>query len=290
MTFKLDSKMQLGYVQLRVQSLETQKSFYHALGFNIIEDKENEIIFGAGSSEPILILTASDDVISRPLRSTGLYHFAILVPSREDLAYMVGNLMKMKAPFSGAGDHLYSEAFYLTDPEGNGIEIYRDRPRSEWTINDDGEIETDTVPVDFNSIMALYDPNQEWLGFPKGTILGHMHLTVSELNDELRHFYLDGIGLDLKTNFMGSAYFMSAGDYHHHIATNVWNGIGAPLAPSISSGLINYSLNLSSTDELNKLKQNLIEHHIPYEEIDKKIIVKDFNHNGMIFTVKNVSL
>ncbi|WP_244950962.1 VOC family protein [Rummeliibacillus suwonensis] len=287
MTFKLDPKMQLGYVQLRVKSLTAQKKFYQALGFNIIKEKDKEVIFGAGSSEPILILTASEDVVSRPPRTTGLYHFAILVPSREDLAYMVGNLMKIKAPFSGAGDHLYSEAFYLTDPEGNGIEIYRDRPRSEWTIKDDGGIDTDTLPVDFNGIMALFDPNREWTGFPKGTVLGHMHLTVSKLNDELSHFYLDALGLDLKTNFMGSAYFMSAGGYHHHIAANVWSGIGAPLAPSVANGLINYSLNLSSIDELNKLKQNLTEHHVSYEEVDGKVIVQDLNHNGMIFSVKN---
>ena len=91
LTFKLDPKMQLGYVQLRVQSLETQKSFYTALGFNIVEEKENEVIFGAGNAEPILILTTSDDVVPRPHRTSGLYHFAILVPSREDLAYMIGN-------------------------------------------------------------------------------------------------------------------------------------------------------------------------------------------------------
>lgn len=280
--------MLLGYVQLRVQSLETQKSFYKALGFNIIEEKEDEVIFGAGNAEPILILTTSEDVVPRPPRTTGLYHFAILVPSREDLAYMIGNLMKMKAPFSGAGDHLYSEAFYLTDPEGNGIEIYRDRPQSEWTINNDGSIETDTLPVDFNGIMALFDPQKEWNGFPEGTILGHMHLTVSKLSDELSHFYFDALGFDLKTNFMGSAYFISAGGYHHHIAANVWNGVGAPLAPSIASGLINYSLNLSSVEELNKLKQNLIEHDISYDEVDGNIIVKDPNHNGMIFTVKSI--
>ncbi|MFJ8263681.1 VOC family protein [Rummeliibacillus sp. NPDC094406] len=287
MTFKLDPNMQLGYVQLRVQSIETQKKFYQALGFNLLNESHTEVIFGAGSSEPILILTASEDVVPKPPRTTGLYHFAILVPSREDLAYMVGNLMEMKAPFSGAGDHLYSEAFYLTDPEGNGIEIYRDRPRIEWAINDDGGIDTDTLPVDFNGIMALFDPEREWTGFPRGTILGHMHLTVSELNGNLSRFYLEALGLELKTNFMNSAFFMSAGGYHHHIAANVWNGVGAPLSPSIASGLINYSLILSSIDELNKLKQNLNECQVSFEEVEGNIIVKDPNHNGMIFTVKN---
>ena len=287
MVFKLDPNMQLGYVQLRVQSLETQKNFYKSLGFNLLNESSTEVIFGAGSSEPILILTASEDVVPRPPRTTGLYHFAILVPSRKDLAYMVGNLMKIKAPFSGAGDHLYSEAFYLTDPEGNGIEIYYDRPRSEWTINDDGGIDTDTLPVDLNSIMALFDPKSEWTGFPQGTILGHMHLTISELNDNLSQFYFNALGLDLKTNFRNSAYFMSAGGYHHHIAVNVWNGTGAPLAPSIATGLINYSLNLSSINELNKLKQNLTKYQVSFEEVEEKIIVNDLNQNGMIFTVKN---
>ncbi|MGX9136274.1 VOC family protein [Rummeliibacillus sp. JY-2-4R] len=288
MTYKLDPNMQLGYVQLRVQSLEAQKKFYQALGFNLLNESPDEVIFGAGSSEPILILTADSDVVPRPPRTTGLFHFAILVPSREDLAYMVGNLMKIQAPFSGAGNHLYSEAFYLTDPEGNGIEIYRDLPRNEWNINDDGSIDTDTLPVDINGIMSLYDPEREWVGFPKGTILGHMHLTVSDLNEELKKFYLEALGLDLKTNFMNSAYFMSAGGYHHHIATNVWSGIGAPLAPSIASGLINYSLNLSSIEELNKLKQNLIAYCVSFEEFEGKIMVKDPNKNGMIFTVLNI--
>ncbi|MGE7622294.1 VOC family protein [Viridibacillus sp. NPDC096237] len=283
MTFKLDPKMTLGYVHLRVQSLEKQKAFYQMLGFHIIQETATEVIFGAGSTEPILILTTSQDVVPRPSRTTGLFHFAILVPTREDLAHMIGNLLEVGAPISGAGDHLYSEAFYLSDPEGNGIEIYRDLPRSEWAIEPNGQVNTATEPIDFQGIMALYNPERAWTGFPKGTILGHMHINVTSLNDSTSHFYLKALGLDLMTNFMDSAFFMSAGGYHHHIATNIWQGIGAPLPPQNATGLMGYSLKLSSKDELKKLKESLQTYNVSFSEIEGKIIIKDLNNSDMIF-------
>ncbi|QOV09562.1 VOC family protein [Viridibacillus arvi] len=285
MTFKLDPKMALGYVQLRVQSLEKQKEFYQMLGFHIIKESTTEVIFGAGSTEPILILTTTQDVVPRPTRTTGLFHFAILVPSREDLAYVIGNLLEIGAPISGAGDHLYSEAFYLSDPEGNGIEIYRDLPRSEWLIEPNGQVNTATEPIDFKGIMALYKSERTWTGFPEGTILGHMHLNVTNLDDATSRFYLEALGLDLMTNFMDSAFFMSAGGYHHHIATNIWQGVGAPLPPENATGLIGYSLKLSSEDEFYKLKESLQTYNVSFSENEGTIIVKDLNKSDMIFYV-----
>ncbi|MBK3494561.1 VOC family protein [Viridibacillus sp. YIM B01967] len=283
MTFKLDPKMTLGYVQLRVQSLENQKAFYKLLGFTIIQESATEIIFGSGSTTPVLILTAEEDVVPRPSRTTGLFHFAILVPSREDLAHVIGNLLEIGAPISGAGDHLYSEAFYLSDSEGNGIEIYRDLPRNEWQVELDGQVNTATEPIDFQGIMALYNPERAWIGFPTGTILGHIHLNVTNLDDAISHFYLEAVGLDLMTNFMDSAFFMSAGGYHHHIAANIWQGVGAPLPPKIATGLMSFSLILSSTDELNKLKQNLLAQNVSFSEVEGDLFVKDLNNNDMIF-------
>jgi len=275
--------MTLGYVQLRVQSLEKQKEFYQMLGFHVIKESNSEVIFGAGSTEPILILTTTQDAVPRPTRTTGLFHFAILVPSREDLAHVIGNLLEIGAPISGAGDHLYSEAFYLSDPEGNGIEIYRDLPRSEWLIEPNGQVNTATEPIDLKGIMALYKPDRVWKGFPGCTILGHMHLNVTNLDDATSHFYLKALGLDLMTNFMDSAFFMSAGGYHHHIATNIWQGVGAPLPPENAIGLMGYSLKLSSKDELNKLKENLLTFNVSFSVDEGKIIVKDLNKSDMIF-------
>lgn len=285
--FKLDPNMQLGYVQLRVLNLDTQKDFYETLGFQLLEETASRVVFGAGSDEPVLILERQDNTVPRPPRSTGLFHFAILVKSVDDLAHVIGHLAQRGIRFSGAGDHLYSEAFYLTDPEGNGIEIYHDRPKSEWTINADGTIETDTLPVDVEAILARFNPQSEWTGFPNGTILGHMHLNVSYLDDALKHLYFDALGFDFKTNFHNSAYFISAGGYHHHIAMNTWNGQGAPLPPAESSGLIGYSLNLSSREALDALRQNLIAQQVDFEDNDTQLVVKDVNGHDMVFHIKH---
>lgn len=284
--FTLAPQMQLGYVQLRVLNIASQKAFYETLGFQLLEETDTRVVFGAGSDEPILILEQQDDSVPRPPRSTGLFHFAILVKDVDDLAYTIGNLAQRGVRFSGAGDHLYSEAFYLTDPEGNGIEIYRDRPKSEWTINADGTIDTDTLPVDVEAILAHFNPDEPWTGFREGTILGHMHLNVSHLDETLKHLYFDALGFDFKTNFHNSAYFISAGGYHHHIALNTWNGKGAPLPPANASGLMSYSLNLSSKEALAALRENLVKEQVAFEDFDTHIIVKDVNAHDMVFDAR----
>ncbi len=131
MSFTLDPQMKLGYTQLRVLDIQKQTAFYQSLGFQLIEQTTDHAIFGAGSNEPVLILVQENNTIPRPPRTTGLFHFAILVKSKEDLGHVIGNLANRGIRFTGAGDHLYSEAFYLDDPEGNGIEIYHDRPHDE---------------------------------------------------------------------------------------------------------------------------------------------------------------
>lgn len=287
MAFQLDPNMKLGYTQIRVLDLPKQKAYYEKLGFQLLNETESEVVFGAGSSDAVLILKQEDGSIPRPPRTTGLFHFAILVPSREALAHVIGNVAQQGIPFSGAGDHLYSEAFYLTDPEGNGVEIYRDRPKSEWTIHENGMIDTDTLPVDVEDVLSLYDPAADWNGFPEGTILGHMHLNVSVLDSELEHFYFDVLGFDLKTNFHNSAYFISAGGYHHHIAMNVWAGVGAAPSPPNASGLISFSLNMSSESKLEELRQQLQKENVSFIDEKEKIIVKDVNDNDMIFVVQS---
>ena len=286
MSFTIDPQLQLGYTQLRVMDIQKQTTFYETLGFQILEQSADRIVFGAGSNEPVLILVHEENSIPRPPRTTGLFHFAILVKSKEDLGHVIGNLTQRGIRFTGAGDHLYSEAFYLNDPEGNGIEIYHDRPRDKWTINEDGTIDTDPLAVDVQAILALHDANREWTGFPAGTILGHMHLTVSHLDANLKHLYFDALGFDFKTNFRESAYFISAGGYHHHIALNTWMGVGAPPSPQNASGLMAYSLNLSSLEKLQELRENLIKEGVSFIDKREKLVVNDVNGHDMVFIAK----
>ncbi|MEG0258833.1 MAG: VOC family protein [Lysinibacillus sp.] len=286
MTFKLDPKMKLGHLHLLVQSLTTMASFYKELGLHVLEESSSKIVFAIPeNTEPILILETSENVAIRPARTTGLFHFAILVPTREDLAYVIRNLLDNGIAITGAGDHIYSEAFYLNDPEGNGIEIYYDRPRSEWLSDGQGGLVTTTQAVDVEAVLSLFDPNRPWTGLPKGASLGHMHLNVSVIDETTTHFYIDALGMDIMTNLQNSALFISAGGYHHHIAINVWQGVGSPVPPENTTGLLKYSLLISSEEELQKLIANIMAHDIPHTIESGRLIVLDFNQDEMIFYV-----
>lgn len=287
MTFKIDANLELEHLHLLVQSLETMSSFYQKLGLQVLHETTTQVTFSIpGNTKPILVLLTEEGVAIRPPRTTGLFHFAILVPSREDLAYVIGNLLNTGISITGAGDHIYSEAFYLNDPEGNGIEIYHDRPRSEWIGDGHGGLVTGTEAVDIEGVMALYDRQRPWAGFPKGTVLGHIHLNVSILNEATTYFYIDALGFDIMTNFHDSALFISAGGYHHHIAVNIWQGAGAPVPPKLTTGLISYTFSLSSHEELQKLLHNLKEQQIPYTFKNDQLAVVDFNDDTMIFYVR----
>jgi catechol 2,3-dioxygenase len=284
MSFKLDPRLQLGYVTLQVKSIEKQRIFYqHTFGLHVLSESETVVTLSADHLHPLIVLRTGDDVILKPARTTGLYHLALLVPTRADLAHVIGHLIKQGVRFDGASDHLFSEAFYLTDPEGNGIEIYRDRPRDEWPRTASGELQAASNPIDFQGIMALQDATREWTGFPVGTTLGHIHLHVSDLK-RADQFYIEGLGFEEITRFHDSALFMSVGGYHHHIATNLWQGNGASLPPVNATGLLEYSIVLSSIEEVQKLVEHLKEKGIEHSVEANACIVKDTNNVRMIFT------
>lgn len=284
MNFQLDPQLRLGYLTLQVQSLEKQLAYYqHLFGLHILSESETRVVLSADHIHPLLVLEAREDVILKPARTTGLYHFAILVPTRDDLAYVIDHLIQLGVRFDGASDHLFSEAFYLTDPEGNGIEIYRDLPRNEWPKTESGELVAATNPIDFQGIMATLDSSREWTGFPEGTTLGHMHLHVSDLK-QTDEFYQKILGFEEITRFHESASFMSVGGYHHHIATNLWQGKGAPLPPANATGLLEYSLILTSLDEVHALAERLKEKGIEHTLDKNSCTVLDPNNVRMIFT------
>jgi catechol 2,3-dioxygenase len=154
-------------------------------------------------------------------RRLGLYHFAILLPSRGDLGRFVAHLAHINA-YAGQADHFVSEAFYLRDPDGLGIEVYRDRPRSEWPVVN-GKLEMGLDPVDMDSLLASTE-GKKWEGAPAGTVIGHVHLHVGDLTEGEKFFHR-ALGFDT-TASLPSALFLSAGGYHHHLGTNGWAGQG----------------------------------------------------------------
>lgn len=233
----LPSDAHIGQVSLTVRDLQRSLLFYRdVLGF---------VELGPGRLGPVggrvlIELHEQKDAIAKPRRSSGLYHFAILVPSRAALGRSLRRLAEKRWQMSGAADHLVSEALYLDDPDGLGIEIYRDRPRETWRVAN-GELAMATDPLD---LQALYEePGAEapWQGLEAGTIMGHVHLHVPHL-DTAESFYCDRIGFDPIVRRYPGALFVSAGGYHHHLGLNTWVGVSAPPPPENAVGLRSFTI------------------------------------------------
>ncbi len=278
----LPADTQLGYVHLIVSNLRTSVDFYqHSLGFTLHRQEQDRAYFGAGGTD-LLVLTEVPGAVRLPHR-TGLYHFAILVPSRLDLARSLHNLIDTETAIQGGADHLVSEAIYLTDPDGNGIEIYRDRPRSQW-IYKKNQLQMATDPLDYKGLLSELDVTPErWDDLPPKTRLGHMHLHVAHLQ-EAQEFYNKVIGFELMLNYGGSAAFLSAGGYHHHLGINTWNGVGVPPPPLDSVGLRYFSIQLPSQNEMEKLATRINSADIFFEQREEGVFVRDPSQNGVLFT------
>ncbi|KKC47406.1 glyoxalase [Paenibacillus sp. D9] len=227
----------IGLVKLKVKEIDRSVRFYtDIIGFQVLRRDEEGVWLTAGGPEPLLLLEERPDAVPAAGRTAGLYHFAILVPDRLSLGLVLRRLAEARLPV-GQGDHWVSEALYLDDPDGNGIEIYRDRPRSEWKHDAEGHVLMGTDPVDVEGLLQLAE-GQEWQGLPAGTVIGHVHFHVSDLQAAY-DFYCGLLGFDLIADGWQSmgALFVSAGGYHHHIGLNIWAGKGAPPAPERGVGL-----------------------------------------------------
>jgi catechol 2,3-dioxygenase len=219
----------LGEVTLKVLDLDAQIDFYRHFGLVPLAREGDVATLGAGDT-PLLRLVQLKDGRRRPPRTAGLYHFALLVPSEADLGTFVRHAAADKLPFVGAADHLVSQALYFEDPEGNQIEVYADRPKDEWTWVD-GTVEMATLPLDLDRLAALEGP--EWSSLSAGTVLGHMHLNVGDL-DRSQAFY-ESIGMQVMLDLGGFMRFMSWDGYHHHLGLNLEQGRGAaPVEPDVS--------------------------------------------------------
>ncbi len=217
----------IGAVGLIVSDLNRSLAYYTGtLGLHVQSRTELQAVLGADSA-PLLVL--SEQTGAHPVQRgrTGLYHFALLLPTRADLARMIRHLVDAHAPLTGMADHGVSEALYLSDPDGHGIEIYCDRPRAEWPMLG-GEVAMTVDPLDVASVLHEVTSGRiTWHGMAAGTRMGHIHLHVRNLL-ESQTFYCDVLGFELTQAFAGQALFVSAGGYHHHIGLNVWAGVGAP--------------------------------------------------------------
>jgi catechol 2,3-dioxygenase len=237
---ELPADTRLGAIRLRAGDVGLLRDFYErVIGLRAIASEDGVTALGAGDRS-LVELVSDPDAPARPPRTTGLFHLAVLVPTRADLARALRRVFEAGWHLSGASDHLVSEALYLSDPEGNGIELYRDRPRGEWPREGD-EVAMATLPLDLESLLAEPGGDANAPAMPDGTVLGHVHLQVSEL-DTASAFWVDALGLDVMASLYPGALFVSAGGYHHHVGLNTWAGVGAPRPPAGSRGLDRFEL------------------------------------------------
>ena len=253
---RLPASTSLGAVRLRVSDPDGVGDFYRrAVGLHDLGSVDGIVRLGTPAGAPILELAGDPSAPARPPRSTGLFHLAILLPSRADLAQAVHRVSRAGRSFSGAADHLVSEALYLDDPEGNGVEIYRDRPREEWARRD-GEIEMATLAIDLDGVLAALPPGTPDEGVPDGTVMGHVHLQVRDI-PEAEAFYHGVLGFDPVVRGYPGALFVSAGGYHHHLGLNTWGTRDAPPPPPGARGLDRYRVILPGRADVDALAARL---------------------------------
>ncbi len=275
----------LGYVHLTVSNLERALDFYQqSLGLQLHRRQNGTAALGAGAGD-LLRLTENPQA-RRVSRTTGLYHFAILVPDRLELAQVLRRIAETQTVVQGFADHGVSEAIYLPDPDGNGIEIYRDRPRAEWPYRN-GELAMVTDPLDTHGLLReLAGHSKPWGGLHPGTVLGHMHLHVSNLIVAER-FYRNIIGFELMQHFGDSAAFMAAGGYHHHLGLNIWNGVGAPKPPPDAVGLRWFVIELPTQAEVDAIADRARAGDAPLEEQPEGFLLRDPAGNGVVITTRS---
>ena len=269
----------LGTVRLTVADLAPSRDFYErALGLRASERDDGTLALGLEDGVPLIELTGDPAASPRPRRATGLFHLAVLLPSRRDLALALRRLAEARVPLDGASDHLVSEALYLHDPDGNGIEIYRDRPRDQWP-HVDGSLEMATLPLDIDDVLTeLPAASAEFV--PAGTRIGHVHLKVDDL-DAAEAFYAGVLGFDVTVKGYAGALFVSAGGYHHHIGLNTWQSLGAGAPPPVAIGLRSFEVALPDGGELERVLERVREAGIEGDLTDGGAIVRDPSGNAV---------
>lgn len=242
--FALTTPAHIEAASLKVRDLDAVAGYYRRmLGLEVIARGPGTLTMGAGGV-PLLHLTEARGAAIATPDTAGLFHIAWLMPSREDLARWLVHVARLEIPIDGFADHNVSEAIYLTDPEGNGVEVYADRPRERWQWNG-GIVTMGTNPLDIDAIVALTDPKADtYTVAPDRLRIGHMHLRVGDVATA-RDFYETGLGLAATRPGRADAAFLSSGGYHHHVAVNSWRSAGAPARDLSQTGLDWFSLRVN---------------------------------------------
>ena len=276
---ELPADAHLGAIRLRVGDLDRTRRFYEeAVGLAPLSSDDGVAALGTESGRPLVELEGDPDAPPRPPHTTGLFHLALLVPTRADLARALRRLAATGWRLSGASDHLVSEALYLSDPEGNGIELYRDRPRDEWPVAG-GVLRMDTLPLDLGGLLSEDDGADD--GTPSGAVLGHVHLQVADLASA-EAFWVDALGFDVTVRGYPGALFASVGGYHHHVGLNTWAGVGAPRPPAGSRGLVRFDLVLPDDAAVESASDRLASSGASIELVDAGVLATDPSGNALL--------
>ncbi|HEP1838758.1 TPA: VOC family protein [Streptococcus suis] len=267
-----NSQFELGHVALNVRDLELQSLFYQqVLGLQVLSQSPNQIDLGVEKTTLVrLIQTEQKDEVSH---SYGLYHLAIVLPSREDLGTIFRHFIDNKIPLQGASDHGYSEAIYLADTEGNGIEIYRDLPQDTWDVRSDGRIVGITEPMDAETIYALGKKADAAYQMPAGSRMGHVHLSVRESAASSR-FYQEVLAVEDKFS-VPSAAWLASGDYHHHLAVNEWGGKELQTRTEGMPGLAYYTVIYSNPEFFEASLNRVIAANLNLQRLDNSVAFVD---------------
>jgi catechol 2,3-dioxygenase len=273
----------VGTVALTVSDLDRAGAFYErVLGLAPHELEDGRLALGVPDDPALVTLQGDSTAPALNVRATGLFHLAIVTPSRRELAYALARLARARWPLAGASDHLVSEALYLNDPDGNGIEIYRDRDRGGWRTDDDGQLAMATLRLDLQSLAdELTDGPAVPDRLPAGTRMGHVHLQVSDIA-AAEAFYRGVLGFDVTVRGYPGALFVSAGGYHHHIGLNTWSSAGsAPPAPG-AVGLRSFDVRLPDRGELDRVLARVSAAGLVADTLDGAAVVRDPSGNAVL--------
>jgi len=274
--------MKITEIELIVRNLKMMIDFYtQSLGFLIIDNDDNKAVLSVDAVHPMITLIEEKKAVKRK-DTVGLYHIAILLPSRECLGQFLRHVITKQISISGAADHGVSEAFYLQDPEENGIEIYCDKDDSTW-YDEFGSLKMTTAEIDYSGIYYAAKEGIKFTTLPKDTTLGHLHLSVSSL-EKAKSFYIDAIGFDITFDKVPKALFAGSMKYHHHIGLNTW--LREKKSSSLTSGLKSFVITYPKCENIDEAMKKLLASNYPILEIENGYQTIDFDGNTVFLRLE----
>ena len=275
--------LKIGVVHLNVSHLERAVYFFEeALGFKIISKIERGAVLGTIADQPLIVLHSVNNPVPRK-KTTGLYHLAIRLPDRVELARLIFHMVNNQVEISGVADHGVSEAVYLTGPDEIGFELYCDREMDEWPLDEDEHLDMGTDELDLEDLMLqLQGQSKKWTGMPAGTTIGHVHLKVAELEKTAEFYRL--LGFHLTQQYGDEAIFLASGDYHHHIGANIWQSASADPLPPDTAGLDYFEIIAEDEILVKEIMNNLNDAGVAMEISETGFSVSD--PNGIHIVIK----